>query len=231
MLTEIINEFTNFLSYKAFLAYHTPNVDSDNKMKEFAEKMGLTVDNTKEYLRVLPDDLFSRYTEEALSSTTLEDGTDRMFNRLYVKYSPLVRLMMFTFQNPLFSYEDFKREFENENGLSSTINDVPVNDLFYSYYESSFHIQNLFDSIMGETGAWENFCIDFDGKMMDTVLDAGFIDSSVGLFTSFYQRRIQNMINNGEISEEKAKMKIEEYNQIVGRCKSYYDSIKDKSFK
>ena len=27
MLTEIINEFTTYLSYKEFLAYHTPNID------------------------------------------------------------------------------------------------------------------------------------------------------------------------------------------------------------
>jgi hypothetical protein len=111
-------------------------------MEEFAEKMGISVEVTKDWLKILPDDLFSSYTEEALSSTTLEEGTERMFNQLYVKYTPLVRLMMFTFQNPLFSYKDLKGEFEKGNGLSSKIDNVPVNDLLYSYYESSFHINH-----------------------------------------------------------------------------------------
>ena len=231
MFTEIINEFTNFLSYRAFLSYHTPNKDAENKMKEFAQKMGLNVEENSEYLNILPDDLFTSYTEEALAENQLEDGTERMFNPLYVKYTPLVRLMMFTFQNPLFSYSDLKREFESGKGLSAKINDIPINDLLYSYYESSFHIQDIFDSILEEQGSWEKYCLEFDSKMMDTKLDEMFIDSSIDLFKTFYQRRLSNMINEGIISEENANMKMNEYYLVSNNCKSYYDSIMGKTFK
>ena len=231
MLTEIINEFTTFLSYKAFLAYHTPNEESKKKMKEYAKKMGLSVEDTNEWLKILPDDLFNSYTEEALSTTTLEEGTDRMFNPLYVKYTPLVRLMMFTFQNPLFSYEDLKKEFERGNGLSSKIDNIPVNDLFFSYYESSFHIQKLYDSIIEEKGAWEKFCLEFDSKMMDSKIDEKFISSSVELFDNFYKKRLKMMAENNQITNEERVKKIEEFKQISSNCLDYYDSIKDKSFK
>lgn len=231
MLTEIINEFTTYLSYKAFLAYHTSNIDSENKMKAFAEKMGLTIENNNEYLGILPDDLFTSYVEESLSRDKLEEGTERMFNQLYVKYTPLVRLMMFAFHNPLYSYSDLKREFEKGNGLSATINDIPVNDLLYSYYESSFHIQNLFDAIMEEKGAWEKFCLEFDSKMMDTELDESFITSSIDLFTVFYQKRLTTMVKDGIISKENAMIKMNEYKIILNKCQSYFDTIKGKTFK
>lgn len=231
MLTEIINEFTTFLSYKAFLAYNTPNEESKKKMKEFAKKMGISVEDTNEWLKILQEDLFSSYTEEVLSSTTLEEGTERMFNPLYVKYTPLVRLMMFTFQNPLFSYEDLKREFERGNGLSSKIDNVPVNDLLYSYYESSFHVQELFDSVITEKGAWEKFCLEFDSKMMDTELDETLIASSIDLFTNFYQKRLKMMIESKLLTEEDAMKKMEEFQQVSNNCILYYDSIKGKSFR
>jgi hypothetical protein len=230
MLTEIINEFTTFLSYKAFLAYHAPNEDSKRKMKEYAEKMGLTVDEFNEWLKVLPDDLFTSYTEESLSRDRLEEGTERMFNPLYVKYTPLVRLMMFTFQNPLYSYNDLKQEFEKGNGLSAKINDTPVNDLLYSYYESSFHIQNLYDSLVKEQGAWRKFCLEFDSKMMDSKSDELFIANSVELFTNFYQTRLKSMVASGALTNEQVINKMEEFEQISSKCLEYYDSIKSKSF-
>ena len=231
MLTEIINEFTTFLSYKAFLAYHSQNEESNKKLIEFAEKMGISIEDTKDWLKILPDDLFNSYSEEVLSSTTLEEGTERMFNQLYVKYTPLVRLMMFTFQNPLFSYKDLKGEFEKGNGLSSKIDNVPVNDLLYSYYESSFHIQELFDSVIKENGAWEKFCLEFDGKMMDNELDENFIASSIDLFADFYQKRLRMMIESKKITIEDAIKKMEEFQQISNNCKLYYDSIKGKSYR
>lgn len=230
MLTEIINEFTTFLSYKAFLSYHTPNADSKRKMKEYAEKMGLSIEEFDEWLRVLPDDLFTSYTEESLSGDKLEEGTEKMFNPLYVKYTPLVRLMMFTFQNPLYSYTDLKHEFEKGNGLSAKINNIPVNDLFYSYYESSFHIQNLFDSLVSENGTWEKFCLEFDSKMMDIKLDEGFITSSIELLTNFYQARLKAMVTSGILTNDQAIDKTEEFQQISGNCMTYYNSIKGKSF-
>lgn len=231
MLNEIINEFTTFLSYKAFLAYRTPNEDSKRKMSEYAQRMGLSIEEVDEWLKILPNNLFTSYIEEILSSTKLEDGTEKMFNPLYVKYTSLVRLMMFTFQNPLFSYNDLKQEFERGNGLASKINNIPVNDLLYSYYESSFHIQNLFDSVIAQNGAWEKFCLEFDSKMMDSELDANFISNSVDLFSHFYKQRLKAMVDSGIITKENAILKMAEFEQVSTNCLSYYESIMGKSFK
>ena len=229
MLTEIINEFTTFLSYKAFLGYDTPNEDSKTKMKEFALKNGISLEDSNERVRILPEDLFNSYTEEALSNIKLEEGTEKMFNPLYVKYTPLVRLMMFTFQNPLFSYKDLKKEFEKGNGLSCIIDNIPVNDLLYSYYESSFHIQNLFDRVLIENGAWERFCQEFDNKMNDLAVDEKFISDSVDLFSNFYKKRLIGMVDSKTITEEDAIKKIEEFEQVSSNCISYYNSINEKT--
>ena len=229
MLTEIINEFTTFLSYKAFLGYNTPNEDSKTKMKEFALKNGISLEDSNERVRILPEDLFNSYTEEALSNIKLEEGTEKMFNPLYVKYTPLVRLMMFTFQNPLFSYKDLKKEFEKGNGLSCIIDNIPVNDLLYSYYESSFHIQNLFDRVLIENGAWERFCQEFDNKMNDLAVDEKFISDSVDLFSNFYKKRLIGMVDSKTITEEDAIKKIEEFEQVSSNCISYYNSINEKT--
>ena len=84
---------------------------------------------------------------------------------------------------------------------------------------------------MEEKGAWEKFCLEFDSKMMDTELDESFITSSIDLFTVFYQKRLTTMVNDGIISEENARIKMNEYSLILNKCQSYFDTIKGKTFK
>ena len=81
-------------------------------------------------------------------------------------------MMILLFSWKANSYKDLKKEFEKGNGLSCIIDNIPVNDLLYSYYESSFHIQNLFDRVLIENGAWERFCQEFDNKMRDKVVNS-----------------------------------------------------------
>ena len=224
MFNEIINELTNLLSYKAFLAYHTPNPDQEQKMQEFAEKMGVKVDEGKEWLKVLPKNLFTSYTELELSTSTLEEGTESMFNPLYVKYTPLVRLILFVFQNPTCTYQDLKDEFEKGNGLEAKKDGLPINDLFYGYYVSPLHVQFLFDALMGQ-GTWEKFCLEFDSKMMDKDIDRSFVDSAIELFSNFYHQRLFKMVKQKKITKAQLVEKEEELIRIKQSCVLYYDNI------
>ena len=227
MLNEIINELTNFLSFKAFLSYRTPDPEQRKRMIEFAEKRGISVEESTEYLRVLPDDLFTSYTEDELSTTTLEEGTDKMFNPLYVKYTPLVRLMLFVFQNPAYTYEDLREEFEKGNGLEAKKDGLPINDLLYSYYESPLRIQDLFNSMMGN-GAWQSFCREFDKKMLDKEVDDEFVQNTVELLTEFYHKRLYRMVKQGKITKQQLVDRAEELIRIKTSCLLYYDNVKER---
>ena len=226
MFTEILNEFTNFLSFKAYLGYHENT--KNEKMREFAKRNGLEYDDNLEYLNILPDDIFTSYTEDYFSRTTLEEGTSKMFNPLYTKYTPLVKLIMHSFQNPLFSEEKLKEEFKKGNGLSVTINNEPINGLLYGYYESSFYPEEIFNSEMKGQTTWRDYCIEFDRKIMDTDIDNEFIESSINQFSEFYKKRVSKYLTEGKISEQQAEKLLMEFYKTVDSCKSYYSQIQSK---
>ena len=60
---EIINEFTNFLAFKAYLSYTEIDINAIEKMKAFAQANGLKYEENINYLSILPDNLFTSFSE------------------------------------------------------------------------------------------------------------------------------------------------------------------------
>ena len=153
-------------------------------MQEFTKNNGLSIENTTPaYLMVLPQDLFSSYTETYLANDVLPEGTKEMFNPLYVKYTPLVKLIINAFQNPCCNYGDLVNAFQDGKGLAATKNGEPINDLLFGYYESSFHSLEIFDEVMKEVIDWEQFCVLFDKELYSSSVNYDFLDKSIEYFT------------------------------------------------
>lgn len=220
--SEIINEFTTFLSFKSFLAYQPDTEIALAKMKEYAQKKGLSIEDKKDYLDILPADLFTTYPETYLASKNNPTGT-QMLNPLYDRFTPLVRLAMRAFQNPTCSYQDLVKAFKNGQGLSATKNNEPINDLFYGYYESSFHTENLFDSIMKDQTSWKQFCLDFDAQLILPTINKEFITTSIATITEFYERRIKIALNNGQLTLATANEQLEDFYKTLECCTNFYE--------
>jgi len=221
--SEVLNEFTTFLSFKSFLSYRPSNEIAQAKMREFAQKKGLSIEEKKDYLDVLPDDLFTSYTETYLANELQPEKTKEMFNPLYVKFTPLVRLIMRAFQNPTCTYQDLVNAFKSGEGLSATKNNEPINDLFYGYYESSFHTENLFNSIMKDQTSWKQFCLDFDTQLTLQTINKEFITTSIDTITKFYERRIKAALNNGSLTVDAANDQLEDFYQVSECCMNFYE--------
>ncbi len=221
---EIINEFTNFLAFKAYLSYTEIDKNAIEKMKAFAKANGLKYEDTINYLNILPDNLFSSFSEPLLAKEIMPDGTKEMFNYLYVKYTPLVKLIMHSFQNPCCTYQDLVIAFQNQEGLYAKKDGEPINDLLYGYYESSFHVQELFDKYMKEKITWEQYCLVFDKELCSLQINYDFITSSINIFSEFYNHRIRESVKKGDITEKDASNLLDDYEITVNNCLAYYES-------
>ncbi len=221
---EIINEFTNFLAFKAYLSYTEIDKKAIKKMKAFAKANGLQCEDTISYLNILPSNLFTSFSESFLAEEIMPDGTNKMFNLLYVKYTPLVKLIMHSFQNPCCTYQDLVIAFKNQEGLYAKKDGKPINDLLYGYYESSFHVQELFDQFMGDRITWEQFCTTFDEEMFRSQINYNFITESIEIFTNFYRKRVEHFIKKGDITEKDASNLLDDYEKTVNNCLAYYES-------
>lgn len=218
MLTETMNELTTFLSNKAYLG----DIDSRGvniHLKEFAEMNGIELIEQSKYDGILYDNLYSSYPEEELSYDN--DYMTSMFNLIYNRYSPLTKLIMHSFQNPMFNENDLKESYKNGGGLEASVDGTPINDFFYGYYESSFHTEDIFNKMMGND-AWKVFCKEFDSKMHFTDIDYDFIEGSIDYFRQFYEKRIENYLNRGLITEIEAKERLSEYNDTYELCNNHY---------
>lgn len=220
--TEVINEFTNFLAFKSYLAYQEDYEKSEEKMREFAKQNGLTIESNIPHLDILPKNLFDTYTESDLASHPFPEGTTEMFNPLYVKYTPLVRLIMHAFQNPCCSYQDLVESFKKGEGLSATKNKEPINDLLFGYYESSFHPLEIFDKFMKEKIDWESYCIEFDKEIYEMHINQDFVAKSIEYFTEFYEKRNAFYLSNQKITKEKLEKNIQDFTKTVESCERYY---------
>ena len=221
---EIINEFTNFLAFKAYLSYTEIDINAIEKMKAFAQVNGLKYEENINYLSILPDNLFTSFSESLLAMETMPEGTKEMFNSLYVKYTPLVKLIMHSFQNPCCTYQDLVKAFQNQEGLYAKKDGKPINDLLYGYYESSFHVQELFDQFMGDRITWEQFCTTFDKEMFKSQINYDFITESIEIFTNFYKKRVEDSVKKGDITEKDASNLLNDYEKTVNDCLTYYES-------
>lgn len=219
---EVLNEFTTFLAFKSYLAYRPKNEIANAKMREFAQKNGLSIEEKNEHLDILPNDLFTEYPETFLSYESHPDGTKEMFNPLYVKFTPLVKLIMRAFQNPMYTYQDLMIAFKNGEGLSAIKNRQPINDLFYGYYESSFHTQKIFDDIMKDQISWEQFCNSFDEQLGSATLSQQFLSNSIEIINRFYEARVNQELKNGTLTEEFAKNQLEDFYRVSENCLNFY---------
>lgn len=222
-LSEIINEFTNLSAFKAYFAYQDVDQKSLEKMQEFAKNNGLSIVNTTPaYLMVLPQDLFSSYTETYLANDVLPEGTKEMFNPLYVKYTPLVKLIINAFQNPCCTYGDLVNAFQNEEGLAAMKNGEPINDLFFGYYESSFHPLEVFDAVMKEVIDWEQFCVLFDKELYSSSVNYDFLDNSIEYFTEFYKKRNEKFFKSSKITQQELERNMDGFYKTVESCQQFY---------
>ena len=220
IMQEVINEFTTFIAYKAFLAY--PDFEADEKMREAIENttiMNLSFEDKKSYLDILPDNLFASYTESEFAT----DSESDMFNFTYVRYTPLVKLIMNSFQNPRFSYLDLKNEFINGNGLAATKDNEPINDLLYGYYVSSFRPLVVFDEIMSDTIDWETLCKEFDGEIYNQNINKELIDRYISYFQEFYEKRNIKFLSEGKISKQQYNQNMDVFLKNVEACHNYYN--------
>lgn len=223
MISEILNELTTFLAFKSYLSYQKPNQTSEDKMRLFAEQYGFQIDKKQlQHLQILTEDFFESYTEDALAHDVLPDGTKNMFNPLYVKYTPLVRVIIRAFQNPCCSFNDFKKSFEEGKGLDVLKDGKPINDLLYGYYNSTFYVKDLFDRTLGIENAWESFCITFDSHMMESIIDIDFVNNTLTTFYKFYSNRLLQAVRDGKISQEQMQFNLDDFSKISGKCQEYY---------
>lgn len=232
MLSEIINELTNFLAFKSYLSYQEPNKKSEGKMRLFAKQQGFQVDEELlHHLKILTDDFFELYSEYSLANDVLPEGTKNMFNPLYVKYTPLVRVILRSFQNPCCSYKDLKQAFEDGKGLDALKNGVPINDLLYGYYNSSFYAKDLFDKTLGKEDSWETFCIMLDSQMMKDAIDIDFVSNTLKVFNEFYSNRLLQAVREGKISQDQMKLDLDDFSKIMAKCQEHYGSERKLSNK
>lgn len=215
MLTETMNEFTTFLSNRAYLG----DKEDNNRLKEFAVMHGLELAEQSEYENILYEDLYSSYPEEAMSHDS--DYMSSMFNHLYNRYSPLTKLIMHSFQNPMFNEKTLIEAYKNGSGLEAQIDGTPINDFFYGYYESSFHTEDTFNEIMGND-AFKVFCKEFDSKMLLNDIDDDFIKGSINYFRQFYEKRIHEYVNKGKITQAQAEERLSEFNKTFDACSNFY---------
>lgn len=220
--SEVINEFTNFLAFKSYLAYQEGYEKSEEKMREFAKQNGLAIERSIPHLDILPKNLFDTYSESDLANHPFPEGTTEMFNPLYVKYTPLVRLIMHAFQNPCYSYQDLEASFKKEQGLSATKNKEPINDLLFGYYESSFHPLEIFDKFMKEKIDWETYCIEFDKEIYEKNINQDFVAKSLEYFTEFYEKRNAFYLSNQRITKEELEKNMQDFTKTVEACQRYY---------
>lgn len=220
--SEVINEFTNFLAFKSYLAYQEGYEKSEEKMREFAKQNSLAIERSIPHLDILPKNLFDTYSESDLANHPFPEGTTEMFNPLYVKYTPLVRLIMHAFQNPCYSYQDLEASFKKEQGLSATKNKEPINDLLFGYYESSFHPLEIFDKFMKEKIDWETYCIEFDKEIYEKNINQDFVAKSLEYFTEFYEKRNAFYLSNQRITKEELEKNMQDFTKTVEACQRYY---------
>lgn len=222
MLTETMDEFTTFLSNRAYLGdadWDIKSRKSNVHLKEFAAKYGLELVEESEYEYILYEDLYSSYPEEAMSHDS--DYMNSMFNLTYNRYSPLTKLIMHSFQNPMFNEDDLKEAYKKGSGLEVQIEETPINDFFYGYYESSFHTEDIFNELMGND-AWKVFCKEFDSKMHLTDIDYEFIEGSIDYFRQFYEKRLQKYLKEGKITQAQAEERLGEFNKTFDACNKFY---------
>lgn len=220
--SEVINEFTNFLAFKSYLAYQEGYEKSEEKMREFAKQNSLAIERSIPHLDILPKNLFDTYSESDLANHPFPEGTTEMFNPLYVKYTPLVRLIMHAFQNPCYSYQDLEASFKKEQGLSATKNKEPINDLLFGYYESSFHPLEIFDKFMKEKIDWETYCIEFAKEIYEKNINQDFVAKSLEYFTEFYEKRNAFYLSNQRITKEELEKNMQDFTKTVEACQRYY---------
>ncbi len=219
MFSEIINEFTTFLAFKSYLSYQDVSKESEDKMKKFVESMGMTLEKKIAHLEILPDDLYTSYIEESLGKD------NNMFNPLYVKYSPLVKYIMRSFQNPVNTYQDLKEAFRNGEGLSASKNGRPINDLLYGYYESSFRPREVFDNVMSDVIDWESVCRDFDKEMLEKRVNINFVNNYLDIFLLYYERINTKYLNEGLITQQKYDDNMKDFNRVLETCRNHYSNI------
>ena len=222
LMQEVTNELTTFLAFKSYLAY--PQYEDNEKIKSIGNiiNMNLSFDDRKTYLEILPDNLFLSYPETELAN----DKNFEMFNPVYVRYTPLVKLIMHSFQNPRFSTLDLKNEFVNGNGLSATKDGEPINDFFYGYYESSFRPAEIFDSLMSSEINWETLCKEFDKEIYNNYLNTKLIDNYISIFQDFYEKRNTQFLKLGKITQEQYNQNMATFNKTVEVCNNYYRTKK-----
>ena len=167
----------------------------------------------------LYENLYSSYPEEALSHDS--DYMEAMFCATYNRYSPLTKLIMHSFQNPMFNETDLKNAYKKGDGLEASTDGIPINDFFYGYYESSFYLEDIFNNLMGND-AWKIFCKEFDSKMLLTDIDYDFIRGSIDFFHQFYEKRVQEYLDKGKITQAQAEERLSEFNNTLDSCSKYY---------
>lgn len=223
MFNEIVNEFTNFLSTKAYLAYQEPNEEAEEKMRLFATQHHLTYVPQNPLENILPQNIFTSYTEAHLSKEQSIDVMSSIFNKYYTKYSPLVKLVMHAFNNPRFDTHELNRHFIKGESLAATQEGIPINDFFYGYYESSLHTQNVFDQYMSNIITWREICEDFDKRMDEGTIDETFIIHIISMMGTFYEKRVAKMQKEGIITEEEMLKRLEEFENTTVACRNVYE--------
>ena len=220
LLQEIINEYTTFLAFKAHMAYgqYEANKKLDLNLIKDVTKMNLSFEDERTYLDILPDNIFTSYAETDLANSEEFE----MFNEIYVRYTPLIKLIMNSFQNPRFSCSDLKKEFMSGNGLSATKDGEPINDLLYGYYESSFRPLEIFNDIMSDKIDWETLCKEFDSEMYNDQLNTELINRYITIFQDFYEKRNTKYLLEGRISKQQYNQNLEKFFETIENCKEYY---------
>ena len=214
-LTETMDEFTTFLSYKAYLK----DININNRLRKFAANHGLEIEKESEYDDILYENMYSSYPEEELSHDN--EYMTSMFNPLYNKYSPLTKLIMHSFQNPMFNESDLKEAYKKGEGLEAKIKGTPINDFFYGYYESTFHTEDVFNEMMGED-AWKMFCIKYDSKLLLEEIDYDFLEGSIEYFRMFYEKRVNEYLKEGIITKAQAIERLNEFIITYESCNNFY---------
>lgn len=223
MFNEITNELTNFLSTKAFLSYQETNEEAEEKMRRFAMQNHLTYTPKKPLEHILPENIFTSYTETHLSKDQSVDAMSSLFNKYYTKYGPLVKVVMHAFQNPRFSPSELNIHFANGEGLAATQEGIPVNDFFYGYYESSFHTQDIFNKYMENIISWREICEDFDKRMYEGTIDEIFVTHIISMMTNFYEKRVGTMQKERIITEEMMQQRLAEFAETTLACRNAYE--------
>ncbi len=221
-LTEVMEELTNFWAFKSYLSYREIDEQRLEKMRKYLESRGIGMENNVPHLNILPEDFYTSYTEYHLAHETMPEGTTEMFNPLYVKYTSLARFMLRAFENPMFTWQDSVEAFKNGEGLSAKRNGVPINDLFYGYYEDSLHPKKVFDGLMGEEAKWENICVALDKSIYSKDVDYDLVEGVINTFSTFYERRLAKSHEEGLITDEVMNARREDFEIVKKSCEDFY---------